>query len=242
MKNNNSSIAKAAAFLGLFIGLFGTSFAASPTILFNETFRAPLAKDHWTIKPKNADVSSSEGVLTIHANTTDTLETAYAVTRVYAATPQPWLNFAKNTIHITLTDLDIAGNAEPGFRVFFLILGSDQPGDDATSNLSLRIDADGHVTWSASDKNSTTPLFTYKCTVTLPIKSLKITVDAKSSTISIQDRHGLTEKKLPFSAPPEAWLSSAPYIRLQAQRNPGPGDTVVTLEGFSVDSTLVSVR
>jgi len=237
MQKNQLSVLKGVAFLVLSLGFAGASFAAAPATLFHETFQAPLSADLWKISPKDAVVSAGEGVLTIQANTAAASENSYAVTFIRSATPQPRLNFAKNTVLITLADLDLKGDAADDRRIFHVLITSDKAGDDASNKIQLRIAGNGNVILAGTNKDATTPLFaTYYGTAAFPIKTIKLTLSPTGGKLSIQDAGGLNESELAFEAPPAAWESSAPYIRLQTQRNPGSGDTLVTLGGFSVES------
>jgi len=214
-----------------------TTLQASPVL--NETFNTPLSAEKWAVEPANA-ADAAAGVLTIHAKGSDS---DYAVTGVRLASALDKLNFVKNTVQITLTNLDITGDASTDRQIFHMILSSDSANDlEAASRLQLRIARDGSLSIAGQDKGAATPIISYEGTVSLPIKSLKLTLKPTGATLSIEDANGPKSQDIAFTAPLTAWASSTPYLRLQSQRNPGSGETVVTLHGFGVDSEPIPAK
>jgi len=223
--------------------LFGASFclATFPLLMqaesvVKETFDAPLSPDQWKVIPPDA-ANAAEGALTLNSSGP---EGKYAVVLVRSAQPLDRLNFVKNTVAITLSELDLKGSASPEIQIFQLIMGSDTADDQPSSMFQLRIAAAGSLILSIQDKGASSPVLKYMGSVTLPVKNLKVVLNASQAILSIEDASGKSEQTLPFTSAPTAWATSAPYIRIQSQRNPGPGDLRVTLHGLSVDSTVAA--
>lgn len=205
--------------------------------VIEETFDRPLAQEKWKMYPKDK-VTATEGTLTLHAEGKDA---DYVVVAAYFTSAPDTLNFFKNTVEIKLSDLSIQGSADPARRIFILALSLDKPDDDkAISQLRLRIDAAGNLALTVQNKGESAPILSGGFPVSLPIKNLKLTIQATGAALSVVDEKGAREKEFQFLQSPTLWERSAPYFRIQSQRNPGTGSSEVILGGISVDSTPAS--
>ena len=200
--------------------------------VIDEKFEANLSPQQW--KFKKGEMSSGEGVLTLKAGGP---EEQYQVMYIATAAPSEKLNFIKNEVTIKLANLAINGSAPADKRICMLILGSDNYEDTSTGMLTLRIPAEGNLLLTIVEKGTDLPQVRHLLSpVSLPIKSLTLTLRSSGATLVLEDAAGTSEQDIPFPSLPALWEQASPYLRLQCMRAPSSGDVQETLEGLRVDS------
>lgn len=226
-----------------FAGFSPFCVAANPatsSYLINENFDAPLSSAVWKGFPKGILESVVEGQFVMKADAS--AEATFAVFSIWPAAAMPELNFLKNTVTISITDLGLSGTASPEHQVLVFSLFKDNPHSmQTTESIRVRLDGNGELTVGMNTKGVGNVQL-WSAQVSTLIKSVVLKLDPAGITIQATDASGTHEGQAPWPVKVASWAGSSPFFNIETQRKPDTGDVQGVIGDLKISSTPVPVK
>lgn len=225
--------------LALCVILSLPGLAARAETVLDETFDGPLSPAKWI--SHGAVVEDGRLVLRAEGVGGD-----YANCSLVAESPLEGMNFQRHDVAVSLSDIDLTGDAAPDARIFIVYISPDK-GYEATSPgyIKLTVSDGGLVILKASSRkdgatSANDEKVLARVNATLPIETLRLQLNKDGYSLEVNDASGKQKtdhQKWGEEMDPKVWETMDPYITLRSVCRPtGAGVVEGTLGELAVES------
>jgi len=170
----------------------------------------------------------------------------YANCSLVAESPLEGMNFQRHDVAISLSDIDITGDAAPDARIFIVYISPDK-GYEATSPgyIKLTVSGTGSVILKAYSRKdgevaANDEKVLAKVNASFPIETLRLHLNKNGYSLEVNDASGkqqIDHQKWGEEMNPKLWETMDPYITLRSVCRPtGAGIVEGTLGELAVES------